>query len=71
MSDPQSVVSVASRMLDVLIERKESITFTFAVRVDGESDSAKKRKDVERRASKGRKIRYVTIPKLANFMVGT
>ena len=29
---------------------------------------ALKRKDVERRASKGRKTRYVPIPKLQNFM---
>ncbi|CEM05714.1 unnamed protein product [Vitrella brassicaformis CCMP3155] len=31
-------------------------------------ESAAKRKEVDRRASKGRKIRYVPIPKLANFM---
>lgn len=31
------------------------------------ADSLKKKKDVDRRASKGRKIRYVAIPKLVNF----
>lgn len=31
------------------------------------ADSKKQKKDVDRRASKGRKIRYVEIPKLVNF----